>query len=375
MVQARIAKTSNVSATSEQIVKHKVRRLPPLDKNVNHAPHVVILGAGASIAAYLGWGRTGPRLPSMQDLIEVLSLRTEIQNAGYKTDCLNFEAFYDDLSSGMNKELIKIIESRVYEYFNSLTLPSVPTLYDYLVLSLREKDLIATFNWDPFLLQAYMRNEVVTKKRRPRIAFLHGNVKVAVCKKCKVAGIAGRRCSRCSGQLEPSKLLYPVKRKNYSDDPFIKSEWDVLRKRLGNAYFLTIFGYSAPKTDVEARSLMLDVWKDNATLELAEVDVIDVKPREKLMRTWSDFFFSHHYGIEKDIFNSYIFMHPRRSCDAFAGASLRCAPWDDNRFPRFKTLSELQQWIAPLIEEEELYESERKDFSGNPLAPNVKTEL
>lgn len=26
--------------------------LPPMDGNVNHAPHVVLLGAGASIAAY-----------------------------------------------------------------------------------------------------------------------------------------------------------------------------------------------------------------------------------------------------------------------------------------------------------------------------------
>jgi|SRR3989344_3114089 len=85
-------------------------KLPPLDKNVNHAPHVVLLGAGASIAAYLNWGKKGPRLPSMQDLVEVLSLRTEIQNVGYETDGLNFEAFYDDLSSsGKNEDLIPFL--------------------------------------------------------------------------------------------------------------------------------------------------------------------------------------------------------------------------------------------------------------------------
>ena len=81
--------------------------LPPLDKNVNLAPHVVLLGAGASIAAYLDWGQKGPRLPSMQDLIEVLSLRSVIEDAGYDTTGLNFEVFYDDLSSSGKSEGLK----------------------------------------------------------------------------------------------------------------------------------------------------------------------------------------------------------------------------------------------------------------------------
>lgn len=345
--------------------------MPRLDKNVNHSPHVVLLGAGASIAAYLAWGRLGPKLPSMQDLIEVLSLRTEINNAGYKTEGLNFEAFYDDISSsGENPELRKLIESRVYDYFDTLTLPDKPTIYDYLVLGLRDKDIIATFNWDPFLVQAYLRNEVVSVKRRPRLAFLHGNVKVGVCHTDMVAGVNGNDCSKCGNPLEPSRLLYPVRHKNYNDDEFIKNEWDVLRSHLRHAYFLTIFGYSAPTTDVEARSLMLDVWKDNSALELAEVEVIDVKPRPDVEKNWRDFFFSHHYMIGKDIFRSYLFTHPRRSCDAFAAATLMCDPWRDNHFPRFKTLHELQDWVRPLLEEEENYERDRQQYSGSPLSPN-----
>lgn len=347
--------------------------LPPLDKNVNHAPHVVLLGAGASIAAYLHWGRKGSQLPSMHDLIEVLSLRAPIEDAGYNTIGLDFEAFYDDLSSsGKNNELKAVIESRVYDFFSTLTLPDVPTIYDYLILGLREKDIIATFNWDPFLLQAYMRNEVVTKTRRPRITFLHGNVKIGICYACEVAGVNGRRCSRCGNLLEPSKLLYPVKHKNYNDDLFIKTEWEVLRDKLSRAYFLTIFGYSAPTTDIEARSLMLDVWKANSSLELAEVEVVDIRSRKDLEVTWRDFFFSHHYMTTKNIFSSYMFTHPRRSCDAFAAATLMCQPWHDNPFPKFKRLHELQNWVAPLIAEEDRYDAESTEFSGDPLAPNAK---
>lgn len=345
--------------------------LPPIEKNVNHAPHVVLLGAGASIAAYLDWGSVGAQLPSMQDLLEVLDLKEIIKESGFKTDNLNFEAFYDDLaSSGQHEGLREEIENRTYNYFSSLSLPDSPTIYDYLVLSLREKDLISTFNWDPFLIQAYMRNEVVTTTRRPRTACLHGNVMIGVCEEDKVCGINGRTCSKCRKPLTPSKLLYPVKHKDYNADPFINNEWDALRHYLNDAYYLTVFGYSAPKTDVEARELMLEIWKDNKSLELAEVDVIDIRERDDVENSWKEFFFSHHYGIYKDIFQSYLFHQPRRSCDAFASATLMQDPWYSNPFPRFETLEELQEWVLLLIQEEEEFDNNKTQFTGNFLPPN-----
>jgi hypothetical protein len=345
-----------------------------MEKNVNHAPHVVLLGAGASIAAYLDWGSIGCKLPSMQDLIEVLDLKPFIEKSGFETEDLNFEAFYDDLaSSGKHEELRVEIENRTYDYFSSMSLPDSPTIYDYLILSLREKDLIASFNWDPFLIQAYMRNEVVTATRRPRIAFLHGNVMIGICEKDRVSGINGRICSRCHKPLTPSRLLYPVKHKDYNTDPFIKGEWDALQFYLNNAYYLTVFGYSAPKTDVEARELMLEVWKKNKSLELAEVDVVG-RPggdRRKIEKSWEEFFYSHHYGVYEDIFQSYLFSQPRRSCDAFASATLMVNPWHSNPFPRFETLEELQEWVQPLIHEEEEFEKNKAPFSGDFLPPNT----
>lgn len=346
--------------------------LPPLDNNVNLAPHVVLLGAGASIAAYRAWGSTGPTLPSMQDLIDVLDLRNEIRNYGYDVGDLNFEAFYDNLtSSGNHEKLRALIEHRVFEYFSKLKLPDSPTIYDYLVLSLRKKDVIATFNWDPLLPQAFMRNEGATRVHRPRILFLHGNVLVGVCTKNGTAGGSGQSCSKCGDPFEPSRLLYPVKHKDYVSDPFIKAQWDMLRSYLERGYYLTIFGYSAPETDVEARSLMLEVWKANSTQELCEVDIIDVKPRSEVEASWGEFFYKQHYMVRNDIWDSYPFRHPRRSCDAFAASTLMLDPWDENPFPKFTSLEELQSWVHPLIEEEESYETNRAPFSGKPLLPNI----
>src|SRR5688572_26436276 len=107
-----------VAGRSESLeVNAPLPTLPPVDGVVNHAPHVVILGAGASIAAYQDWGRTGNALPSMQGLIDTLALRGDIESAGFNADGLNFEAFYDALAStGAHAELRRKIEAKVYSY-------------------------------------------------------------------------------------------------------------------------------------------------------------------------------------------------------------------------------------------------------------------
>ena len=49
---------------------------------------------------------------------------------------------------------------------------------------------------------------------------------------------------------------------------------------------------------------------------------------------------------------SYLWRHPRRSCDALAGATLQSEPWYDNPFPETKNLNELQSWTSSLVKEE-----------------------
>lgn len=326
--------------------------LPALDvkTQINHSPHVVILGAGASLASFSDGDKNGKSLPLMNNLAKVVEIADEIKDSGleYNSD---FESFYDDLVS-QNKypKIVTKIEQKIYKYFQSLELPDDPTIYDYLVLSLREKDLIATFNWDPFLAKAFQRNRHIAKL--PQIIFLHGNVEIGICKEHKRQGFINQRCSICGKNFEPTRLLYPVKHKNYSKDPFVKNEWDTFRNYLKRAYYVTIFGYGVPSADIEAKNLILEVWKGNPTLELAEIDIIDVKKREFLEETWDEFLFSHHYGIYDDIFNSYLFRHPRRSCEAFAMATLQCSPWEENNYPRFDQLKKIQDWITPLLKEE-----------------------
>jgi len=57
-------------------------------------------------------------------------------------------SLYDEIAtSGKAPGLKAEIEAKVQAYFEALELPESPTLYDHLVLSLRDSDYIATFNW------------------------------------------------------------------------------------------------------------------------------------------------------------------------------------------------------------------------------------
>lgn len=333
-----------------------------IKRKINHAPHVVLLGAGASLAAFPNGDANGRRLPMMRNLVEVIGLEDLLATNGVNEGYNNFEALYDGLATDNSKPvLLRALENQIQAYFSEMQLPQEVTLYDLLLLSLREKDVVATFNWDPFLAQAFRRNRLIQKL--PRLLFLHGNVEVGSCNSHRRSGFIEQKCSICGSPMSPSQLLYPVKHKDYTTDPFIHSEWMQLQSALERAYLLTIFGYSAPITDVEARNLLLDKWKQNPTRDLAEIEVVDIRSEKDIRDSWSEFFIRQHYRISAHIEGTLSFSHPRRSCEAFAMATLQLEPWKENPFPKTRNLDEMHAWLQPLLKEEAL-----GTFTGEPCA-------
>jgi hypothetical protein len=126
--------------------KNKVADLMPklpaleVDTNTNHSPHVVILGAGASVAALQNGDRHGSKLPLMSDLPKVIGLEHIMAMYGIKYAGENFESLYDKLvSSGKHLALIETIKVIIENYFTNMELPEEATIYDYLILSLRKR--------------------------------------------------------------------------------------------------------------------------------------------------------------------------------------------------------------------------------------------
>lgn len=343
------------------------KTLPALDikKKVNYSPHVVILGAGASRACCLIGDANGKRLPLMdENFVKDVGLDIFLEKHEIEYKQIGFETLYSKLHA-QRFENLTVLEALVNNHFSQFKLPDCPTVYDFLIMSLRDKDVIASFNWDPLLLQAYQRNSVLGNL--PKLLFLHGNVSVGICEKDKVKGLRSNRCHKCFEDLTPTPLLFPVVNKDYKKSIFINDEWSNLNAHLGNAYMVTIFGYGAPESDTAAIEMMKNVWKNNTTKEFAEIEIIDIKSKDELLETWSDFIISHHYMIASNIRNSFLLKHPRRSCEAFAWATLQCDPWQENCLPNFNSLNEYHEWLKPHLEEERSLNEEFGGFSGNPI--------
>jgi hypothetical protein len=325
---------------------------PAMPENVRS--HLVILGAGASRACCPSGDANGRQLPVIADFIETLQLREKLEAAGVSTETENFEALYSRLvADGNHAALVAELEDEVFNYFAELRLPSEPTIYDHLVLSLRPKDLVATFNWDPFLIQAVRRCRPLAPP--PSCLHLHGNVAIGYCVRHPTPsfGLRGAICQQCGEALVGSRLLYPVAQKNYTDDPFISHVWKSLQSTLGSCFLFTIFGYGAPDTDLEAVDLMKLAWGDVYTREMEETEIIDIRPEDDLRDRWDPFIHSHHYQIHTDFYESMQATLPRRSVEMMI-RQLMDAEWiDPFPMPRNADWDGLRAWVRPFVEQEQ----------------------
>jgi hypothetical protein len=323
--------------------------------------HVVILGAGASIAAtFRDAELNGKKLPSMDNFISLVGLSDLIKQVPEQLREENFEKLYGNLHrEDPNSDIIREIENRIQQYFGDMQLPDRPTIYDYMILSLRKRDLIATFNWDPFLYRAWSRNLKFTDNL-PHLSFLHGNVAIGYSVEDKKAGPVGFQIRKDDGVFEPTRLLYPVEQKNYTDDEFINAEWERTRYWMGResgTVRATIFGYGAPVSDVEAVSLLNDAWGTPEQRSMEQFEVIDITPEDILRQRWDGFIHSHHYDIANSYFGSSLANNPRRTSESYFShyqpMSVKEAFRTNNPVPQdIMTLEQLWEWHQPLIDAE-----------------------
>lgn len=320
---------------------------------MKNRPHVVILGAGATMAAIPNGDKFGRKSSVMSGFLEQLGMTQVIQAANLTTTSKNLEDIYSELHSREDCTEIRLkLDQRIRSYFCNLEIPDEPNIYDLLLLSLRKKDLIATFNWDPLLLQAYQRASAITKDL-PELTFLHGNVLVGYCRNHKWGGLITADCPECRKPFEPAPLLYPIAIKNYANDPYIHDSWKAIGNGLKRAYLVTIFGYSAPKTDSEAISLLKKAWGSIDERNLEDFEMIDIQPEEQLAETWAEFIHSHHYKTYDDFYSSSLARHPRRTTIELFDRTMNCHfTKAKNSFERGMDWDALKDLVARLTQEE-----------------------
>ncbi|MFT9027293.1 hypothetical protein [Acetobacter indonesiensis] len=316
-------------------------------------PHVVILGAGATVAAIPHGDKNGKKSSVMDGFIEKLGMSDIIKNTNIQTKSNNLEDIYTELSERDDcVEIINILDQKIRDYFSELAIPDNPNIYDFIILSLRNKDIIATFNWDPLLIQAYNRVSQITNNL-PDLAFLHGNVCVGYCRNHKQGGAIPNKCGECGEYFDHVKLLYPIKNKKYSEDPYIKDNWKALRNALKRAYYVTIFGYSAPTTDAEAIAILQEAWGISEERNFEQFEIIDIKEEKEIIKSWSPFIHTHHYDIHKNFFDSSLANYPRRTTDVLFDRTMNCKIINPLRkFDPSMSWEEVKDLIDSLVSEE-----------------------
>ncbi len=318
------------------------------------APHVVLLGAGASIAA-APIDANGKHLPSMPELASIEPVSTLLADAGFGGGPPDFEAAYSKLRmSGEHDDVADQIDAEVRAYFADVALPRDVTIYDHLLLALRPKDLVATFNWDPLLSQAADRLRAAGISALPQVVYLHGNVELAACEAHDRRGKPSERCPDCGSDLQPVPLLYPVEEKDYEQNKFIADAWSALQSALGNAARVTVFGYSAPVSDRAAIELLREAWGTWEEREFEQFELI-VRPgadHEKMRDRWDSFIHSHHYDVVDDYFDSMLARAPRRTVEVFIAQNLHAKFADENPVPRDRAFDETIAFYRELIAHE-----------------------
>ena len=298
-------------------------------------PHIVLLGAGASRAAFPNGDAAGRSLPLMDDLINTVGLQPILEKTGLEdAQEKNFELIYGQLTSEPTyAHKVKEIERCIDSYFSALSLPNEATLYDRLLVSLRPKDAIFTFNWDPFLFDAYQRNRSAVSL--PEIFFLHGNVRIGACLDHDKWGARKDRCPQCLQQFSDIPLLYPIGQKDYSANPYIQRNWHSAKILFRDAFTLTIFGYRAPSSDKDAVEVLRSAWTGRSDRRFEHVEIIDIVDQSFLYDHWSPFAPSHHYLFTETFEQSRLARWPRRSCEALMYPMAEGVPCED--FPLLVT--------------------------------------
>lgn len=286
-------------------------------------PHVVILGAGATRASFPNGDKNCKVSPLMNDMVKVLNLDPLLSKIGLKTESSNIEDIYSELiDRGEECTEIRIeLEEKIKDYFISMEIPDHITNYDLLLISLTKKDCVASFNWDPLIIQAYNRVSRITDNL-PEIIFLHGNVFAGVCGKCKKFGPIINSCPKCNKNFISVPLLYPVKHKDYNQSIFIRHSWNKFKDFLSRAAIVTIYGYGAPASDIEASKILTESFsKYEVSHKLDLIEIIEKKEfnRSDLSNTWNNFISTTNgtYNLYGDFFDSLLAKAPRRSVEYY----------------------------------------------------------
>ena len=115
-------------------------------ESMKKRPHLFILGAGATKAIIPNGDKNGRQSPVMDNFLQEIGLSDLLKKVILKTQSNNIEAIYSELVENPKYiDVVTKIDNGIVSHYQQMELPDSPTLYDYLILSLRKKRLYSHF--------------------------------------------------------------------------------------------------------------------------------------------------------------------------------------------------------------------------------------
>ncbi len=284
---------------------------------IDNLEHLVILGAGATCAAYPYGDNNGKPIPGMNGFMEKTGLVDEFPEDRDEIETTpNLESLFSKWHENPEKKaLCDKLERTIQRYFSELE-PIGMNLYVKLLLSLTNRDVIATFNWDPLLSDSYKMLSREITHDLPRVLFLHGNVAMGYCLNCMRVGYLHDKCEKCGSAFVEMPLLYPIEHKNYNEDIYIRSAWKDLEKAIIHSTAITFFGYSAPKSDAAAIAMMKQAFSKDPLRNVVKYQLINIADESELRKNYGAFEVKQEQlSIVSSFYDSFIARYPRRSAD------------------------------------------------------------
>lgn len=238
--------------------------------------HLVILGAGSTIAAIPDGDRNGMRAYTLNNFLEDPFYADFLASLDSKYQNLNIEEMCTKMYSE-DRQLYEAFERLIRNKYASLELPNGFNLLERLIMSLTSDDAIISFNWDDLIIQAYNRaKQYIPSILLPIIVFPHGNAQA-----CYNEHRYGSSRNPNNYGLRPSPLNMPVDELDYQNNLFIKSQWQILDFYMRYSQMITFFGYRGPVSDIQDLKRMENCLHSNQIC--GKIEIID-KTKEDAMQ-------------------------------------------------------------------------------------------
>lgn len=271
--------------------------------------HIVILGSGSTVAT-LKELNTEVNSYTLENFCEDPFFTQFLESLDIDYKKMNIEEICDYLNKS-DKEKYEELCKLIRQKYEQIKLPKDTCILEKLLLSLTNKDVVISFNWDSLIIQAYNRvQDFIPQQELPDLLFPHGNVE---------AGYTDTKYGCLSNPqnagFTPSPLNMPVDELDYLSNRFIQDQWNKFKRHIYEAQMITFFGYSGPPSDAKDMETFFNIFVQNRDCARFEVIDKDTDTAKQVSQKWSQYilYTEHEPECRGSFYESRMAIEPRQS--------------------------------------------------------------